>query len=329
MADQFLKLPQEQRRAILEGAESTIGIRSNLLEKDIWICWILDRLFTLPVRMAFKGGTSLSKCYNLIDRFSEDVDVTIDYRDLMPDLDIASETKNSLKNKRKELQERLGLYIGDVAMPMLEKEFNRQFDQDRFDIKFEDGGKLYFNYPSVFKTDSSGYVAESVLIEFGGTNKTEPNDSLLVKPYLMTNDLSFPNANVKVYSPNRTFWEKVTLIHVECHRGRLVKTPDRMSRHWYDLAKLAQSDVKEKALADKELLNDVLLIKKSFFNAGYANYDKCENKQFVLVPTQNEIKQLTADYTAMSKSAMFMSKPPPFDQIIDQLNKLQKEINQI
>ena len=105
MSDNFLNFPKELKRDILEGAESTLAIKPYLIEKDIWICWVLRELFQLPKKMAFKGGTSLSKCYGLLDRFSEDVDVTIDYREFMPDIDFSSESKNALKNKREKLKE--------------------------------------------------------------------------------------------------------------------------------------------------------------------------------------------------------------------------------
>ena|SRR3990167_1249044 len=173
MSDEFLKLPKEQRRAILEGAETQLGIRANLLEKDIWICWTLDKLFTLPKRMAFKGGTSLSKCYGLIDRFSEDVDVTVDYREFMPDLDFAEESKSSLKNKRKELQGMVADFVAKTVIPMLENEFAKEFSADKLDIQFEGGEKLYLKYPSALASNTGSYVADSVLIEFGGTNKTD------------------------------------------------------------------------------------------------------------------------------------------------------------
>jgi len=328
MSDEFLKLSVDQKRSILEGAESQTGIKPSLLEKDIWICWILSKLFTLPIRMAFKGGTSLSKCYGLIDRFSEDVDVTIDYRDLMADLDITKESNSQLKKKRLALKVKVENYIIETVIPMLEQVFSEEFNNEKIHIEFEDGEKLYFNYPSVLEKNSDIYVAENVLIEFGGTNKTEPNEIIVVKPYLTASSLVLPNANVQAYSPSRTFWEKATLIHVECHKGKIIENPDRKSRHWHDLAKLSQSWVKEKSLQDKELLNDALRIKKAFFNASYANYEKCEHNEFVLIPSSEEIKQLHSDYVAMVKSGMFMNNPQPFNQIIDQLQQLQNEINQ-
>lgn len=328
MSEKFLNLSREEKREILEGAESVLAIKPYFLEKDIWICWVLKELFSLPKKMAFKGGTSLSKCFSLIDRFSEDVDVTIDYREFMPNLDLLNESKNSLKNKREKLKIEVNDYITSTVIPMLEKSFLTQFNNEYLNYKFEAGERLYIYYPSVFDRNSNDYVKDNVLIEFGGTNKTEPNEECIVKPYLSIDNLILPEAKVSVYSPARTFWEKVTLIHLECHRGRLTGAPERLSRHWYDLAKLSQSWVKSKALQDNALLTDVLMVKKAFFNASYANYDKCETKQFRLIPNTDEISQLKSDYARMVGSDMFLNEPVAFDDLIAELESLEKVINQ-
>lgn len=327
MSEQFLNFSREKKRAILEGVESSLGIKPYFLEKDIWICWVLKELFTLPKKMAFKGGTSLSKCFSLIDRFSEDVDVTIDYREFMPDLDLLNESKNALKNKREKLKNEVNDYIITTVIPMFEKTFSAQFSNEKLNYKFEAGERLYIYYPSVFERNADDYVKDNVLIEFGGTNKTEPNEESIVKPYLNIDGLIVPTAKVSVYSPARTFWEKVTLIHVECHRGRLTDAPERLSRHWYDLAKLSQSWVKSNALQNKALLHDVLIVKKAFFNASYANYDLCLDGQFRLVPNDDEIANLKADYIEMQDAGMFSQKPQLFDEIVDILKKLELEIN--
>lgn len=329
MAEQFLNFSHEKKRAILKGSESELGIKPYFLEKDIWICWLLKELFTLPKKMAFKGGTSLSKCFNLIDRFSEDVDVTIDYREFMPNLDLLNESKNALKNKREKLKNEVNDYIITTVIPMLEKAYAEQFSNEKLNYKFEAGERLYIYYPSVFEHNTNDYVQDNVLIEFGGTNKTEPNEESIVKPYLNIDRLTMPTAKVSVYSPVRTFWEKVTLIHVECHRGRLTGAPERLSRHWYDLAQLSQSWVKSNALQDKALLNDVLMVKKAFFNAGYANYDKCEKNEFRLIPSADEIAKLESDYQMMIKSGMFLNEPVGFHYLIDELKKLQEMLNKI
>lgn len=329
MSDEFLNFPPAKQRAILEGSESSLGVKPYFLEKDIWICWVLKELFALPKKMAFKGGASLSKCFNLIDRFSEDVDVTIDYREFMPALDLLNESKNALKNKREKLKKEVTNYIIDTVIPMFEKTYAEQFNNKKLKYSFEDGEKLFIYYPSVFESNADNYVKDNVLIEFGGTNKTEPNEELIVKPYLNIHGLKLPTAKVAVYSPARTFWEKVTLIHVECHRGRLTSAPERLSRHWYDLAKLSQSWVKSHALQDIALLSDVLTVKKAFFNASYANYDKCEKREFLLIPNANEMAQLKTDYTMMINSDMFLNEPVAFDQLIEEIKILQQAINQI
>jgi hypothetical protein len=328
MSEQFLNFSREKKRAILEGVESSLGIKPYFLEKDIWICWVLKELFTLPKKMAFKGGTSLSKCFSLIDRFSEDVDVTIDYREFMPDLDLLNESKNALKNKREKLKNEVNDYIIKIVIPMFEMRFAAQFSNEKLNYKFEAGERLYIYYPSVFERNADDYVKDNVLIEFGGTNKTEPNEESIVKPYLNIDGLIVPTAKVSVYSPARTFWEKVTLIHVECHRGRLTDAPERLSRHWYDLAKLSQSWVKSNALQNKALLNDVLIVKKAFFNAGYANYDKCEKKAFRLIPNMDEIAKLKSDYAMMIESDMFLNEPVSFDEIMSEIENIQNVINQ-
>lgn len=326
MTNEFLKFSHEKKHQTLVDAESVLGIRPYFLEKDIWICWVLRELFTLPKKMAFKGGTSLSKCYNLIDRFSEDVDVTIDFREFMPDLDLSSASKTALKNKREIIKEEVKNYVLNTVIPSLQKAFVVEFD-NTLKYKFDDGEKLYIYYPTVFDQEIDDYVKNNVLIEFGGSNKTEPNEKHQVKPYLQFDELILPMANVQVYSPLRTFWEKVTLIHVECHRGRLAEAPDRLSRHWYDLAKLSKSWVRNEAIKNDNLLNDVLQVKKAFFNASYANYDKCETREFRLIPNDNEIKKLKSDYLAMIDAGMFLNESETFESVIEELDQLQVALN--
>ena len=327
MSNEFLKFSPDRKKQILEGADPVLGIKPYYLEKDIWICWVLKELFSLPKRMAFKGGTSLSKCFGLIDRFSEDVDVTIDFREFYPNLELSKETKNSLKTKRERIKEEVNNYIINTVIPALQNAFTAEFNES-LNYKFDDGEKLYFYYPSVFNPKVDDYVKNNVLIEFGGSNKTEPNEEQIVKPYLDFDGMILPTAKVLVYSPLRTFWEKVTLIHVECHRGRLTEAPDRLSRHWYDLAMLSKSWVKTDALEGKVLLNDVLQVKKAFFNASYANYDKCENKEFRLIPNNDEINKLETDYFRMIDAGMFLNVPDGFDAVIEELIRLQELLNQ-
>lgn len=192
----------------------------------------------------------------------------------------------------------------------------------------EDGEKLRVHYPSLFDS-AEGYLQTNVFIEFGGCNNIQPHEIRSIKTILseVTEELVLPFAQVNVLDPARTFWEKATLIHVECHRGRLAISPERLSRHWYDLAKLAQSWVRDRALSNRQLLEDVIVHKKAFFNASYANYDACLNRLFRLIPKEDEILNLKLDYMKMYKSGMFSDDLISFDSLMEAIKQLELDIN--
>jgi predicted nucleotidyltransferase component of viral defense system len=128
MNKNFFDLPQETQRAMLEGAENKLNIRAIILEKDIWLCWVLQQLFTLPLLMAFKGGTSLSKVYNLIERFSEDVDITIDYTNFI-DADVLrnATSRTALAKLSERLKNDLQQCVHQVILPHIHLCLNRDF----------------------------------------------------------------------------------------------------------------------------------------------------------------------------------------------------------
>ena len=163
------------------------------------------------------------------------------------------------------------------------------------------------------------YVGNSVLIEFGGRNITEPNEEHEVRPDIAEHvtALDFPRSKVSVLSPARTFWEKATLMHVECQRDEFRTGAERLSRHWYDLA----------MLADRALLADVVKHKKVFYNASYANYDACLTGQLRLIPEDAALAALRDDFQRMIGAGMFIGEPPAFDAIVDRLRALQAAIN--
>lgn len=332
MKDEFLQLPKEIRLEVLQEAENALGTPALVLEKDIWICWLLDKLFMLSIQMAFKGGTSLSKVFNLIQRFSEDIDITIDYQNFKETIDFQNISKSQLKKTSNELKEQLADYASREIKPYITDYVAKEFDKSKFDVTLSDNGeKLYFVYPSVFDTDFD-YLRSHVLIEFGVRNDTEPSESHQIKTAIsqfVEENFTLPTANITVLSPIRTFWEKATLMHVECHRKRFNDNPNRLSRHWYDLVKLADSWVGKQALKRIDILSNVLEQKKAFFNANYTNYDKCHNTEFQLVPNKGEIPYLEKDYLKMVDAGMFQEEAMNFDEIIERLIGLQDAINKI
>lgn len=330
MTDNFFSLEKETQRSILNSAAIQLNISARIIEKDIWICWTLEKLFTLPIPMAFKGGTSLSKVYNLIHRFSEDIDITIDYKELLPSIDLSKEiSKSALKKLREELKEKVKEYTHNKISSFFSDCINKEFSNGRLSLELSaDGEKLRIHYPTLF-TEEENYLQSNVLLEFGGCNSIQPNNKHEVETMLskVTKELKLPKAQINVLDPERTFWEKATLIHVECHRDKLNTNPERLSRHWYDLAKLSQSWVGGKALSNQKLLEDVILHKKAFFNASYANYDHCLAKKFRLVPEKNQINNLKSDFAKMQKSGMLSESPVSFDKLIEIIQKLELEMN--
>lgn len=332
--DDFLQLSQEDQAGIIQGSAPIFGLVPAVLEKDVWVCWTLARLFEMPDRlpMAFKGGTSLSKAFDAIRRFSEDVDVTLDYRGFGLGFDPFAEKKSNtqLKYFSKDLKARVGQHVRDVVSPYFQRILADQLAGKDCKIEIDGKGeKLRLYYPSVLD-ETPGYVGNSVLIEFGGRNIVEPNQPHTIRPYLaqVVLSINFPVADVIVLAPTRTFWEKATLIHVECNRKKTKADADRMSRHWYDLAMLADHDIGRLALADRALLADVVKHKKVFFRSPHANYDACLSGGLRLVPGAAMLAELRSDFEEMCTAGMFYGEPPlSFDRIIESLQSLETRIN--
>ncbi len=328
MPEAFLQLSPEEQADILQTCAGKFGRRAEYLEKDIWICWVLQGLFGMPGRlpMAFKGGTSLSKVYGAIRRFSEDIDVTIEYKSLDQSIDpFDPKVSRTAREKYTQLlRDKLADHTSNVIRPHFENLLTQLGEKPTAPLKIsEDGEKLLIPYPSRFGKD------ESVLLEFGGRNVITPNEDHPLRPYIATEvrDLRFPEAKVRVLSPSRTFWEKATLIHVACNRSDPKLDADRQSRHWHDVAVLADHKIGKTSIADRQLLEDVVKHKNIFFRASYTNYEACLSGSFRLIPGKALLEALRVDYEKMIADGMFEGDPPSFDSIIARLEKLEKQIN--
>ena len=333
MADAFLSLPTAERRDILETAADQLDRPAAILEKDVWICQVLRTLFRIPDShpMAFKGGTSLSKVYRIIDRFSEDVDITLDYRAFAGGFDpfAPGASKSRIRRFSDRLKSRVDDHVRHVVGPALEAAIREIPASGRAALHIgNDGERVWLAYPSAVDNPHS-YLATNVVLEFGGRNVVNPNERHGIVPDIaaLTPDLDWPTATVTVLSPARTFWEKATLIHVECHRGRLAAGPERLSRHWFDLACLASHDAGRTAIADRALLEDVVRHKTVFFNASYAHYNRCLDGRLCLVPDDDALAGLRSDYDAMRRAGIVGTRAPEFKDLTARLRVLEAEIN--
>jgi len=334
MPESFLHLKAQEQSQIYRALAPQLARSPVVLEKDVWVCLVLQTLFTMPDRlpMVFKGGTSLSKVFGAISRFSEDVDITLDYRGLDGSFDPFAEGVS--RNRLKRFSEGLKMFVRDhahgVVAPHFRERLAAEFDADAFRVEVsDDGERLRVHYLTVLEA-SGDYLGNSVLIEFGGRNITEPNEEHEVRPDIAEHvpALDLPRSKVSVLPSARTFWEKATLMHVECQREEFRTGAERLSRHWYDLAMLADIEHGQAAIVDRALLADVVKHKKVFYNASYANYDACLAGLLKLIPEDTALTALRDDFQRMVGAGMFIGEPPTFDAIIDRLRTLETAINQ-
>ncbi|MGD0747941.1 MAG: nucleotidyl transferase AbiEii/AbiGii toxin family protein [Acidimicrobiales bacterium] len=331
MSEPFLLVEEEERSGAYRAAARQTGLPTKILEKDVWICWTLEVLYGQPGHypMAFKGGTSLSKVFNAISRFSEDIDITITLPSHDPDSIPASGAQR--KNLTKKVAVDLDAYLESTVVPLLVDALGDYSADPSGHVTKTDRETVVLDYPSCYEKEG-GYLTERVKIEFGARNQVTPSESHTVTPYVGTvleqAEVSLPTPLVDVLSGERTFWEKATLAHDECNRADLSRgSADRISRHWYDLAMLADHRIGASALEDRELLAQVVTVKKAFFARSSSHYDDCLSGAIRLVPDTDGISALRADYEAMIVAGMFRGEPPTFNAILDRVRTLEGVIN--
>lgn len=333
----FLALPATDQEAILRAARGVTGRETPVLEKDVWVCWALEVLFERPGRypMAFKGGTALSKAYGLIERFSEDVDITVSVpgAEVLDGEDLPT-SANQRKKLGSQLTDELRQHVAELRVDIASKLEAFGIDRARADFDpDEDGTVLNVEYEPASGRDSLDYLLPRVKLEFGARNLVEPTVSRKVDPYLASVELqapvSLPEPVVDVLAVERIFWEKATLAHDYCNRDRAAGAgaAERMSRHWYDLVKLSEGGSAELAYERLDQLHSVVKIKGLFYRRATSDYDSCTNGGLRLVPEGVSLELLAIDYAEMASSGMFAGEPPAFDDVIDVLSDMEERIN--
>jgi hypothetical protein len=324
MADAFLHLPVEDRREALSVAADRSGRPAHLLEKDVWVVWALAALYGSPLgeHLVFKGGTSLSKAYGVIRRFSEDVDLTYDIRALAPDLvgddgEGLPKTRSEEKRWTSEVRKRLPEWVVESAQPIIAEALAVGHLSAAIRV---DGEKLFIDYEAT--TAGSGYVAPSVMLEFGARSTGEPASmrDVICDAAGLVDGVVFPTARPRVMHAERTFWEKATAIHVFCLQERL--RGDRFARHWHDVVRLDEAGFAAAAFADRELAHAVARHKTMFFAEKAADRSQIEYAAAVdgglqLVPVGDGAKALAEDYARMVDDGLLLEEAEPFDTLME------------
>ncbi len=338
--NKFASLPHKEKRAYFEVAAANLNIMPQLVEKDFWVCWILKVLFSLPEvgeHLTFKGGTSLSKCYDVIKRFSEDIDISIERSFLSGSGPIEPDREESNKENQKRLKElhvACTKKIDDVIFPALKKSIasvliDKKEWKLELDVEDEDGQTILFVFPHAMTSNSENYIRSSVKIELGARSDHWPVETATVVPYIANvgGHLAIEGASVRVLAAERTFWEKATILHMIYHYQAEKNVPSRMSRHYYDIYAMANSSIYKRALESISLLKSVADHKSLFFKANWAHYETAKPGTLKLSPREDQMSQLKNDYRMMQQ--MFFEEPPSFDQIMEKLRVVEEKINGI
>lgn len=324
MVDQFLLLSTQDRRDALGVAADRSGRPAHLLEKDIWVVWALRTVFESAFGddLVFKGGTSLSKAYGVIQRFSEDVDLTYDIRAIAGDL-VGGEgqalptTRSEERRWSKAVRERLPEWVKGTVQPLIDATITTQGVPATTRVE---GDKLYIDYDAT--STGSGYVAPCVMLEFGARSTGEPASRRDVHcdAAEFVEGVLFPTASPRVMHAERTFWEKATAIHVFCLQGRL--RGERFSRHWHDVVRLDDAGIVASAITDRNLAHAVAHHKGMFFAekaAGGAliDYDSAIMGGLQLVPGGEARSALASDYRLMVEDGLLLEDAEPFELLIE------------
>lgn len=333
--DSYLSLSPRERLELLDAASRQSGLAPAILEKDYWVCKTLDALFGLPElgsHLVFKGGTSLSKAYGLIDRFSEDVDISF-HREFLgfgDELDPETATGKEQARRIEALQRACQDRIRENLLPMLRGAIeNLLGDSQHWSLEIDplDAQTLLFHFPRA-GGPGLAYIAPSVRIEMGARSDHWPSEDRAIRCYLgETLNLTIGQAQVRSLAAERTFWEKATLLHAEAHRPVEKPMPSRYARHYHDLARLAASPVAERALEDAALRERVVAHKTVYFRSGWARYDLAHPSTFRLLPPESRLAGLEADHRAMMP--MFFTPPPPIAEVIETLAALETRIRSL
>jgi len=329
----FLKLPSDERRLYIEQAAMQRNISPVIMEKDFWVCWLLGILFESEFAdsLVFKGGTSLSKVFGAIDRFSEDIDLSLSPAFL--GFSATPVTRNQAEKWTKKAEAACEMAVLTQMMPVLEATalgaLGNQ-EQARFEFLKDlqtNSPVLLFHYPSSFSTGFS-YIKRSVKLEFGSLTDQQPTGCHPIRPWIAeVFPAAFPDWQCEVVALEigRSFWEKATILHAEYHRPFDKPMRDRFSRHYADTAALANHPEAIKAIDQHDLRSRVVTWKSLFFGNLSANYLGAKPGTFRLVPRAERLIELRRDYQLMRD--MYLTEPVAFDNILSILSDLEHRIN--
>lgn len=330
---EYRKIAKNELELIIRNASLKLGVNEVILEKDYWVCFVLNYLFSKckwKEDFTFKGGTSLSKCFDLIQRFSEDIDLILDWRVIGYNFDEPWQKRSNTKQDQfnKESNRKTEEFLKNEFVPQLERDFSSLL-QEKFYIRIEenDPQTVLFEYPRTFQ---SSYVTQVIRLEIGTLAAWTPAEVVHIVPELKKIYPQLFDGNVievRTVLPERTFWEKATILHHEANRPKELGIPKRYARHYYDLVCIGNLLDKNRLFETSELLEKVVQFKQKFYPRKWAKYEEATIKTIRLIPNKYRLKEIKEDYQNMTE--MFFGDYPSFEDLMDSVLELEKEIHKI
>ena len=327
------RLTNDERQELFQATAIKMSMRPEVIEKDFWVCFMLDHLFNdceYNDAFVFKGGTSLSKAYHVIERFSEDIDLILDWRKIIKDESDPWEERSKTKqnNYNKQINKEAAQFYRESLVPKLNKELSEKLGIGEWmEVDSNDEMVVNFIYPQIFETE---YIVPHVRLEIGPLAEWMPSHITEITPFAATEyGRLFEHKSTKILTIDveRTFWEKITILYKIANFPEGKTLPLRYARHLYDVYCLGNSEVKKSAFDRKELLERDVVFKQKFYYARNAHYETATLKEVRLSPADDILPALRVDYSSMSN--MFYGKAPAFDEILSYLKILEKEIHEL
>lgn len=318
----------DERHELFSETAARRGQSPGIIEKDFWVCWVLGLLFgdsEISQQIKFKGGTSLSKVYHLIERFSEDVDLLLD-ASLFSDIQLMDESRSAGQQSKinKRLRQASRDYLTDTFVPRLNVLLDGVCTASIADASFNE---IRVDYPRSFDEQS---ILPYIVLEIGPMGAMTPSGRFTIQPYAaeeFPKQFKTPQVAVECILAERTFWEKITILHTNAHRTAHKPIPARHSRHYYDIYQMMSDKVKDRALTDTPLMQSVTAFKRQVYPQGWASDELAAPGTFKLVPIDAIRKDLEADYKEMEQ--MFFGSAPSFGDVMSQIAQLEAEVNKI
>lgn len=329
--NRIVSLNQSRRNLLFEATAREMKVSPVVIEKDFWVCFVLNYLMNeskFKEYFIFKGGTSLSKCYGVIKRFSEDIDLVLKWDKLgFTDEEVYLKRTKNQDNKFETLMNEKGAaFIQGELKEELKKNLEAQVEGLSVESDEEDLMILYVYYPTSYRDE---YIKQAVKLEIGPVSPTTPNEECFIEPYCFRvfSVEDKKSINVKTVSLARTFWEKVFILYAECNRPQEKKTPSRYSRHYYDVYMIYKSKYFKNIVSDRNLFESVKLFKSKYYRTSWSRIEDCSLKEIVIVPSEARLKDLLSDYKNMLE--MIFDNPPTFEEIIKGMKDLEATLRQL